>query len=275
MTLSSTRSGTMARAVQLVMGMIWIRSANRTREPFREWARTKAGLRLRTCLEDRPRYTPTSTFGIFPFPDGLSPNTPAMVYADDPRAAAIANAARRLIELRHRWLNPPERVDWVDEPVPRYPKRPVPRYEAAAAKELKAPTLTNLYNVRRNGSPMPTRLSMVPSQRPMGGMKASSRTTRIARPGIGEPQAGGSDMNEVHAADGRVDRRASGRNGIQQRNGFPRRHDDRRYPGFSPATAAARGSHKCEPLKQRALEMDAIAVQPSQLAESPGDVIAG
>ena len=29
--------------------------------------------------------------------------------------------------LRDRWLNPPEWVEWVDEPVPGYPKRPVPR----------------------------------------------------------------------------------------------------------------------------------------------------
>ena len=46
-----------------------------------------------------------------------------------------------------RWLNPPEWVEWVDEPVPGYPKRPVPRDEAAA-KELKKRTLTNLYNAR-------------------------------------------------------------------------------------------------------------------------------
>ena len=41
----------------------------------------------------------------------------------------------------------PEWVDWVDEPVPGYPKRPVARNETAA-KELKARTLTNLYNAR-------------------------------------------------------------------------------------------------------------------------------
>ena len=51
------------------------------------------------------------------------------------------------MELRDRWLNPPEWVEWVDEPVPGYPKRPVARDEAAA-KELKARTLTNLYNAR-------------------------------------------------------------------------------------------------------------------------------
>jgi len=104
-------------------------------------------LRLGTSLEDRPRYTPTSTLATFPFPTGLSPAVPASEYASDPRATAIAHAARRLVELRDRWLNPPEWVEWVDEPVAGYPKRPVPRDEQAA-KELKKRTLTNLYNTR-------------------------------------------------------------------------------------------------------------------------------
>ncbi len=104
-------------------------------------------LRLGTSLEDRPRYTPTTTFETFPFPKGLSPDIPASDYANDPRAIAIAEAARRLIELRDRWLNPPEWVEWEDEPVPGYPKHPVPR-DKATAKELKKRTLTNLYNDR-------------------------------------------------------------------------------------------------------------------------------
>ncbi len=106
-------------------------------------------LRLGTWLGkgNDPRYTPTTTFETFPFPDGLSPDIPAADYADDPRAVAIGEAARRLVELRDRWLNPPEWVEWVDEPVPGYPKRPVAR-DQAAAKELKARTLTALYNAR-------------------------------------------------------------------------------------------------------------------------------
>ena len=104
-------------------------------------------LRLGTSLEDRPRYTPTTTFETFPFPDGLSPDMPAAGYAGDSRAQAIAEAARRLLELRDRWLNLPEWVEWMDEPVPGYPKRAVPRDEATA-KELKRRTLTNLYNSR-------------------------------------------------------------------------------------------------------------------------------
>ena len=106
-------------------------------------------LRLCTWLGkgNDPRYTPTTTFETFPFPDGLTPNTPVADYADDPRAAVIADAAQRLVELRDRWLNPPEWVEWLDEPVPGYPTRPVPRDEAAATA-LKTRTLTSLYNAR-------------------------------------------------------------------------------------------------------------------------------
>ena len=55
--------------------------------------------------------------------------------------------AQRLVELRDRWLNPPEWAEWVDEPVPGYPKRPVPRDEDAAGRSRNE-TLTNLYNAR-------------------------------------------------------------------------------------------------------------------------------
>ncbi len=106
-------------------------------------------LRLGTWLGkgNDPRYTPTTTFETFPFPEGLSPDLPAAGDAGDPHAAAIAEAARRLVALRDRWLNPPEWVEWVEEPAPGYPKRPAPRDEAAA-KALKQRTLTNLYNAR-------------------------------------------------------------------------------------------------------------------------------
>ncbi len=104
-------------------------------------------LRLGTSLGATPRYTPTTTFETFPFPEGLAPHIPADAYADNPHAVAITEGARRLVELRARWLNPPEWVEWIDEPVPGYPKRPVPRNENAA-KELKKRTLTSLYNAR-------------------------------------------------------------------------------------------------------------------------------
>jgi len=94
-----------------------------------------------------PRYTPTTTFQTFPFPDGLTPDIPAADYANDPRAIIIAEAARRMVKLRDRWLNPPEWVDWVDEPVAGYPRRPVPT-AIAPFKELGRRTLTNLYNER-------------------------------------------------------------------------------------------------------------------------------
>ena len=106
-------------------------------------------LRLCTWLGkgNDPRYTPSTTFETFPFPTGLGPDVPAANFAADLRAIAVAEAARRLVELRDRWLNPVEWVDWLDEPVPGYPQRRVPRDEDAA-KALRKRTLTNLYNDR-------------------------------------------------------------------------------------------------------------------------------
>ncbi len=117
-------------------------------------------LRLGTSLEDRPRYTPTTTFETFPFPAGLTPADTAgptealdsgvilPPLAPDRRAAAlgIAEAAHRLNTLRENWLNPPEWVERVPEVVTGYPDRIVPKPEHAA--ELKKRTLTNLYNAR-------------------------------------------------------------------------------------------------------------------------------
>ena len=76
-------------------------------------------LRLGTSLEDRPRYTPTTTFETFPWPPGREP-------AADPRVAAVAAAAADLVAKRDAWLNPP----------------------GASDADLKARTLTNLYNQR-------------------------------------------------------------------------------------------------------------------------------
>ena len=68
-----------------------------------------------------PAYSVGSCFETFPFPwsPGHEPH-------GDPRVEAIAAAARRLVELRDNWLNPP----------------------GADAAELKKRTLTNLYNAR-------------------------------------------------------------------------------------------------------------------------------
>jgi type II restriction/modification system DNA methylase subunit YeeA len=83
------------------------------------WARAM-GTQLREA-ESGFRYTPTTTFETFPFPwpPGREPQ-------GDPRIAAIAAAAKRLVELRDTWLNPP----------------------GASEAELKKRTLTNLYNER-------------------------------------------------------------------------------------------------------------------------------
>jgi type II restriction/modification system DNA methylase subunit YeeA len=80
-------------------------------------------LRQGTSLEDRPRYTPTTTFETFPFP--WAPGTEPAEDADA-RVAAIAEAARDLVAKRDAWLNPP----------------------GASEAELKKRTLTNLYNQR-------------------------------------------------------------------------------------------------------------------------------
>jgi type II restriction/modification system DNA methylase subunit YeeA len=111
-------------------------------------------LRLGTSLEDRPRYTPTTTFETFPFPAGMTPRdtapaagqaSPACMAAQIP-AANIAAAARRLNELRDNWLNPPEWTERIPEVVPGYPDRIVAK--AGHEAELKKRTLTNLYNAR-------------------------------------------------------------------------------------------------------------------------------
>ena len=106
-------------------------------------------LRMGTFLGvgNDPRYTPSTTFETFPFPEGLTPNIPAADYAADPRAQKIAAAAVRLNELRENWLNPPDLVKRVPEVAPGYPDRILPNDEAAAAV-LKKRTLTNLYNQR-------------------------------------------------------------------------------------------------------------------------------
>jgi type II restriction/modification system DNA methylase subunit YeeA len=103
-------------------------------------------LRLGSSLEDRPRYTPTTTFETFPFPDGFAPNQISSNLTD-PRALAIAAAAKRLNELRENWLNPPELVERIREVVAGFPDRLVPK-DSAAESDLKKRTLTNLYNAQ-------------------------------------------------------------------------------------------------------------------------------
>lgn len=109
--------------------------------PHELWA-----LRMGTSLEDRPRYTSSTTFRTFPFPEGLTPNIPSADYAADPRAVRIADAARKLVEARDRWLNPTEWTERVPEIVPGYPDRIIAK--AGHEADLKKRTLTNLYNER-------------------------------------------------------------------------------------------------------------------------------
>ena len=105
----------------------------------------------------RPTYNAATCFEAFPFPPGLQPNRNALTPGPSPEGrgeqkgeglevAAIAEAARRLNELRENWLNPPQWVDRAPEIVPGYPDRLIPKPEFAA--ELKKRTLTNLYNAR-------------------------------------------------------------------------------------------------------------------------------
>lgn len=104
-------------------------------------------LRLGTSLEDRPRYTPSTTFETFAFPEGLTPNIPASKYSVDRRAKRIAGAAIKLNELRENWLNPSDLVRREPEVVSGYPDRILPK-NLTAAEQLKKRTLTNLYNDR-------------------------------------------------------------------------------------------------------------------------------
>ena len=131
-------------------------------------------LKLGTRLETRPRYTPTTCFETFPFPD-------ESLCAFAPLRENISAAAKELNALRENWLNPPEwtRTETLEFPgtvggpwdryivsgsahpllipdsrlpIPvligtvRYP-RLVPR-DADCAARLKARALTKLYNAR-------------------------------------------------------------------------------------------------------------------------------
>ncbi|MCB0028613.1 MAG: class I SAM-dependent DNA methyltransferase, partial [Anaerolineales bacterium] len=90
-----------------------------------QWA-----LRLGTSLEDRPRYTPTTSFQTFPFPwsPGQEP-----AEAEDERVAEIAHWARELVKWRDAWLNPPREGMYAG-------------LGTAYDKMLNKRTLTNLYN---------------------------------------------------------------------------------------------------------------------------------
>ena len=104
-------------------------------------------LRMGTSLEDRPRYTPTSTFETFPFPWPLDTPDEALIGEQRAHRDAIGEAARALDEARRRWLNAPELVREEPDVVPSLPPRLLP-VDEDAERELKKRTLTNLYNQR-------------------------------------------------------------------------------------------------------------------------------
>lgn len=79
------------------------------------------GLHMGTALEDRPRYTPTTTFETFPLPWPIGGEPEG-----SPPLHAIAEASRELVAKRDEWLNPAD----------------------ASEEELRLRTLTNLYNAR-------------------------------------------------------------------------------------------------------------------------------
>ncbi len=112
-------------------------------------------LKLGTRLETRPRYTPTTSFETFPFPEST-----------DKQKIEISTAAKELNQLRENWLNPSE---WTmtkmlqfpgatDGPWSRFVVDPdtrgigIVRYPLIEAKdpkyaeELAKRTLTNVYN---------------------------------------------------------------------------------------------------------------------------------
>ena len=104
-------------------------------------------LRMGTSLEDRPRYTATTTFETFPFPWPLNTPDEDLTPEHCQHRDAIGEAARELDEKRRLWLNPPEWVREVPDVVPSLPPRLLP-VDDEAASQLKKRTLTNLYNER-------------------------------------------------------------------------------------------------------------------------------
>jgi hypothetical protein len=108
-------------------------------------------MRKGSDLEDRPRYTHTTTFATFPFPEGMAPSIPEDAARSVPTAPAIEAAAERLNNLRNAWLYPKELI--VERPEigncleegHEFPPRLLP-IDEAAKRLLANRTLTNLYN---------------------------------------------------------------------------------------------------------------------------------
>ena len=104
-------------------------------------------LRKGSDLQDRPRYTHTTTFATFPFPDGMTPDKAVAAARALPAAPAIEATAKRLDELRNGWLYPADLIQHVPEIVDGFPDRTIAK-DQKAARALAARTLTALYNER-------------------------------------------------------------------------------------------------------------------------------
>ncbi len=104
-------------------------------------------LRKGSDLEDRPRYTHTTTFATFPFPNGMTPDVEAPLARTAPAAHAIEAAAQNLDQRRRSWLYPADLIQEVEEEWPQFPPRRVGRTPQAHAL-LSKRTLTALYNER-------------------------------------------------------------------------------------------------------------------------------
>ena len=104
-------------------------------------------LRKGSDLEDRPRYTHTTTFATFPFPAGMAPDVPVQAARELATAARIERAAAQLNTLRNRWLYPQDLIIVEPEIVAGFPDRHLPISEAARV-QLAQRTLTALYNDR-------------------------------------------------------------------------------------------------------------------------------
>lgn len=108
---------------------------------------TAWSLRKGSDLEDRPRYTHTTTFATFPFPPGMSPTDSVQAARGLAAASEIEAAARNLDTLRSNWLNPDDLVMVESEIAGDLPDRLIPR-SPDAARTLARRTLTQLYNDR-------------------------------------------------------------------------------------------------------------------------------
>lgn len=159
--LPDSRLNVIARADDTTFGIL----SSRIHEV---WSLAQASIHGDGAEGGRPTYNAKSCFETFPFPEGLTPADTAHQRTDtleggaripaglpartQTHASAIAQAAKRLDNLRQAWLNPPEWTQTLPEVVPLglpaspYPDRTIAR--PGFEKQLAERTLTKLYNQR-------------------------------------------------------------------------------------------------------------------------------